>query len=515
MTAQAMTMVQTRPKEQQGSKDEGIIIGLEVHVQLNRLNTKLFCSCSTKYHDSKPNTHVCPVCLGLPGAMPVINEKALKFAIKVALALNADVQEFTVFDRKNYFYPDLPKDFQISQFDKPLAWGGYVTIEVEGKEKKIQLKRIHMEEDPGKLSYQGSITTSKYSLIDYNRSGMPLLEIVTDPVMHSPKEARQFLNKLRIILEYLDVFEGSLEGAMRIDANISLKGGGRVEIKNISSFKGVEKALTYEITRQKNLMRRGKSVKRETRHFDEINNITTSLRGKEEEHDYRYFPEPDLVPIITSELIEEVRGTIPELPEKKRTRFVEQYGISDNFAKVLVLDSKMANYFEEVISSSSSSSTSGSGLGSVPSPKPMVEPRLAASWVVDVLRGEINYRGKDFRFAYENFKPEDMVKVLGYFNEKKVTEKGVVEIIRTKLDKGGEVDKIIEEKGLLAISNEEIEDLCKRVIEENPQAIEDYKAGKKQAVNFLVGQVMKATRGKADPGETSVKMKEMLDLAIS
>jgi len=499
MTLQAM--VQTQTNQQKDGKEDEVIIGLEVHVQLNRLNTKLFCPCSTRYHDSKPNTHVCPVCLGLPGAMPVINENALKFAIKVALALNAEVQEFTVFDRKNYFYPDLPKDFQISQYDKPLAWGGYVTIEVEGKEKKIQLKRIHMEEDPGKLSYQGSITTSKYSLIDYNRSGMPLLEIVTDPVMNSPKEARQFLNRLKIILEYLDVFDGSLEGAMRIDANISLKGGGRVEIKNISSFKGVEKALTYEITRQKNLMRRGRSVKRETRHFDELNNITTSLRGKEEEHDYRYFPEPDLVPVITPELVEEVRGTIPELPEKKRVRFVEQYGISDNFAKVLVLDSRMADYFEEVISGS------GSDIG--------IEPRLAASWIVDVLRGEINYRGKDFKFAYQNFKPDEMVKVLKYFIEKRVTEKGVVDIIRTKLDKGGEVDKIIEEKGLLAISSEEIEELCKKAIEENPQAIEDYKSGKKQAVNFLVGQVMKATRGKADPGETSTKMKEILDLMIS
>ena len=268
--------------------ESDVVIGLEVHVQLNKLNTKLFCPCPISYHQSEPNTHVCPVCLGMPGAMPVINKEAVKAAIKVALALNAEVQSFTVFDRKNYFYPDLPKGFQISQYDRPLAWGGYVTIETESGEKKIQLKRIHMEEDPGKLSYKGSITTAKYSLIDYNRSGVPLLEIVTEPVMNSPKEARLFLNKLRIILEYLDVFDGNLEGAMRIDANVSLKGGGRVEIKNISSFKGVEKALTYEITRQRNLLRRGRKVVRETRHFDEVNNITVSLRSKEEEQDYRY-----------------------------------------------------------------------------------------------------------------------------------------------------------------------------------------------------------------------------------
>jgi aspartyl-tRNA(Asn)/glutamyl-tRNA(Gln) amidotransferase subunit B len=468
-------------------KDE-VVIGLEVHIQLNKLNTKLFCSCSTDYHEDEPNTHVCPVCLGMPGAMPVINEMAIKFAVKVALALNADVQPFTVFDRKNYFYPDLPKDFQISQYDRPLAWGGYVTIEAGQGEKKILLKRIHMEEDPGKLSYRGSITTARYSMIDYNRSGMPLLEIVTEPVMNSPKEARQFLNKLRIILEYLDVFDGSLEGAMRIDANISLKGGGRVEIKNISSFKGVEKALTYEITRQKNLKRRGKEVRRETRHFDEINNITVSLRGKEEEQDYRYFPEPDLVPVDATGIIEELRGTIPEMPEQKRIRLAEQYGIGENFAKVLVLDLKMADYFEEVAKSLAEDG---------------INLNVAASWTVDVLRGELNYRSKDFRFAYSILEPAEMVKILKYLTDGKITEKSAVEIIRTILDKGGNVDMIIEEKGLFAIANSEIEKLCREAIEKNPKAVEDYIAGKEQALNFLVGQVMKATRGKADPAETA------------
>ena len=469
---------------------EDVVIGLEVHVQLNKLKTKLFCSCPIDYHESEPNTHVCPVCLGMPGAMPVVNREAVKAAIKVALALHADVQPFTVFDRKNYFYPDLPKGFQISQYDRPLAWGGYVTIEVDGEEKQIKLKRIHMEEDPGKLSYKGSITTATYSLIDYNRSGVPLLEIVTEPVMHSPKEARLFLNKLRIILEYLDVFDGNLEGAMRVDANVSIKGGGRVEIKNISSFKGVEKALSYEITRQRNLIRRGRAVRRETRHFDEANNITVSLRGKEEEQDYRYFPEPDLVPIYTAELLEEVKDTLPEMPEEKRERFIRQYGLSDTFAKVLVLDVKMANYFEEVASA--------------------INPRLAASWIVDVLRGELNYRSWDFGIAFERLKPDEMAKLLRYFEEEKITEKGVVEVIRTKLDEGGEIDKIIETKGLFAIPKSEIERLCREAIEKNPKAVEDYRSGKKQALNFLVGQVMKATRGRADPGETARIMKEIL-----
>ena len=415
---------------------DDVIIGLEVHVQLNKLKTKLFCSCPLNYHDHPPNTHVCPVCLGMPGAMPVVNKEAVKAAIKVALALNSEVQPFTVFDRKNYFYPDLPKGFQISQYDRPLALGGYLTIETENGEKKITLKRIHMEEDPGKLSYKGSITTAKYSLIDYNRSGAPLLEIVTEPVMNSPKEARLFLNKLRIILEYLDVFDGNLEGAMRVDANVSIRGGGRVEIKNISSFKGVEKALTYEIMRQRNLIKRGKAVARETRHFDESQNITVSLRSKEEEQDYRYFPEPDLVPILTEELLREVEGTLPEMPEEKRERLKTQYGIGDNFAKVLVLDVKMANYFEDVAK--------------------FVDPKLAASWVVDVLRGELNYRGWSFKKCYEVFEPEEFAALLSYFAEGRITEKGVVEVIRTKLDKGGKVDEIIKAKGLFAIPKEEI-----------------------------------------------------------
>ncbi len=469
---------------------DDVTIGLEVHVQLNKLKTKLFCSCPLNYHDSPPNTHVCPVCLGMPGAMPVLNREAVKAAIKVALALHAEVQPFTVFDRKNYFYPDLPKGFQISQYDRPLAVGGYVTIEIDGEEKKIALKRIHMEEDPGKLVYRGSITTAKYALVDYNRSGAPLLEIVTEPVMKSPKEARLFLNKLRIILEYLDVFDAELEGAMRVDANVSIAGGGRVEIKNISSFKGVERALTYEIMRQRNLIKMGRSVARETRHFDEAQNITVSLRSKEEEQDYRYFPEPDLVPVYTEDLLREVEGTLPEMPEEKRERLKAEYGISDSYAKVLVLDVKMADYFERVAK--------------------LVDAKLAASWVVDVLRGELNYRGWSFAKCFEVFSPEEFARLLRYFDEEKITEKGVVEVIRTKLDHGGTVEEIIERRGLFAIPKEEIVKYCKEAIEENPKAVQDYLSGKRQALNFLVGQVMKKTRGRADPAETAKILAELL-----
>jgi len=468
-----------------------VVIGLEVHAQLNKLRSKLFCSCPTNYHRSPPNTHVCPTCLGMPGAMPVINREAVKAAIKVALALNAKIQPMTVFDRKNYFYPDLPKNFQISQYDRPLALGGYVSIESDGGEKRIQLRRIHIEEDPGKLSYKGSITTATYSLIDYNRSGMPLLEIVTEPVINSPKEARIFLNKLRMILEYLDVFNGELEGAMRVDANVSIAGGSRVEVKNISSFKGVEKALNYEILRQKNLLKRGKAVLRETRHFDEAQEITVSLRSKEEEQDYRYFPEPDLPVIFTEELVKEVEGTLPEMPEEKRERLKREYGIPENYARVLILDLKMAEFFERVAK--------------------LVDPKLAVTWVVDVLRGELNYRDWSFYECFERFRPEEFAKLLKFFAEQRITEKGVVEVIRTKLDHGGEVEQIIAEKKLFAIPKAEIERFCREAIEENPKAVQDYLSGKKQALNFLVGQVMKKTRGRADPEETAKIIAKMLE----
>ncbi|MFZ2412314.1 MAG: Asp-tRNA(Asn)/Glu-tRNA(Gln) amidotransferase subunit GatB, partial [Candidatus Methanoperedens sp.] len=272
---------------------DGVKIGLEVHVQLNKLKTKVFCGCATDYHNDPPNSHVCPVCLGLPGALPVINKKAVEAAIKVGLALNCKIEEHTQFYRKNYYYPDLPKGFQITQYDFPISSGGYVMIEGEDGEHRVGITRAHMEEDPGRLVHEGTIDKSKYTLIDYNRSGMALLEVVSEPDMRSPKEARRYLDKLRNILEYLDVFDGNLEGALRVDANISIMGGQRAEIKNISSHKGAERALLYEIVRQKNVLRRGGVVVLETRHFDEAREITLSMRSKEEAHDYRYFPEPD------------------------------------------------------------------------------------------------------------------------------------------------------------------------------------------------------------------------------
>ncbi len=463
-----------------------VIIGLEVHVQLNKLRSKLFCSCSTQYHNSEPNTHTCPVCLGLPGTLPVINRKAVDSAIKVALALNCSIEEWTMFYRKNYYYPDLVKGFQISQYDYPIATSGKISIEIEDREREIRIKRVHMEEDPGRLIHVGTIDRSKYSLIDYNRSGMALLEVVTEPDLRTPKEARIFLNKLKNILEYLDVFDSSLEGSLRADANISLAGGARAEIKNISSYKGVEKALLFEIVRQNHLLRRGTKVVQETRHFDEDRGITISLRTKEGEEDYRYFPEQDLVPFTVENRVAKIKKTLPELPDAKRQRFVLQYGISDNHAKVLISDLGLANFFEMVATD--------------------IDANLGATWIADILKGELNYRNLDI----SAFSPRHMIQILQMLTKEEITENGAVQVIRTILDEGGAPLEIVKSKDLLKIETNVSENVVFEVIEENPAAVKDYHDGKDEALNFLMGQVMKKTRGRADPDTVSRLLKENL-----
>ena len=453
---------------------DGVMIGLEVHVQLNKLKTKVFCGCSTDYHNDPPNSHVCPVCLGLPGSLPVINKKAVEAAIKIGLALNCKVEEHTQFYRKNYYYPDLPKGFQITQYDFPISSGGYITIEGEDGELKVGITRAHMEEDPGRLVHEGTIDKSKYTLIDYNRSGMALIEIVSDPDMRSPKEARRYLDKLRTIVEYLDIFDGDLEGALRVDANISIMGGQRAEIKNISSHKGAERALLFEIVRQKNVLRRGGVVVQETRHFDEAREITISMRSKEEAHDYRYFPEPDLVPLKISGWAPAIKATLPELPDARRMRFVEQYGIADDHAKALTSELKLAIFYEDVAKK--------------------VDPKMAAVWVCDVLKGELNYRD----LTVDAFKKEHMHTIIELLAGKKITEDSAVNIIRTLLDKGGSPDDIVKEKGLLKVEGDIVATAADEAINENPQAVADYRAGKEKALNSLVGAVMKKTKGRAD-----------------
>ena len=462
-----------------------VIIGLEAHVQLTT-QSKLFCGCSTRYQDSEPNTHTCPICLGLPGSLPVVNEMAIVYAERVAKALSCSVQQ-TQFYRKNYYYPDLPKGFQISQYDFPLGTNGYMMVDSEGQERRIRIRRVHLEEDPGKLTYRGTIENAQYSLIDYNRSGVPLLEVVTEPDLRAPKEARRFLNKLRNILEYLDVFDGNLEGSLRVDANISIAGGQRAEVKNISSYKGVEKALLFEITRQRNLLRRGIHIMQETRHFDEARGITISLRSKEQEHDYRYFPEPDLPRVDPEPVAEQFPQQVQvELPDAKRHRFIEQYRISDYLAKVLTASKPLADYFETVAA--------------------RVDPSAAASWVVDVLQGELNYRG----LTLDAFSPNFLIDVITNVNQGTITENAAVEVIRTVLDTGATPCEIIDAQALHAAPIEQITAAVKQAIEENPQAVGDYHSGKKGALNFLVGQVMKKTRGRADPTLTNRLIREQL-----
>jgi aspartyl-tRNA(Asn)/glutamyl-tRNA(Gln) amidotransferase subunit B len=471
-------------------------IGLEVHVQFTRLVTKLFCGCSSDYKGKDPNTLTCPVCLGIPGSLPVLNETAVKYAVMAALALNCKVSERMFFFRKNYYYPDMPKNFQISQYDKaggvPLAVDGFLDIDVgKNKKKKIRIGRVHLEEDPGRLVHQGSIDTSPYTLVDYNRAGITLLEVVTEPDLDSPKEARVFLQKLRSIFEHLGIFSGRLEGSMRCDANISIIGGTRVEVKNISSFKEVERALGFEIMRQKNLVKKGLAVKLETRHWDETRRVTVSLRTKEEEHDYRYFPEPDLVPIvITHSFIAEVKNRMPELPDARINRFVEDYNLPRYDAEVLVSDKALADFFEKSV-------------------QLYDRPKEISNWMMsDLLR---NLYENNIELPESKISPEHLIEMI------KLIEKGVISgkigkrILPEMLLTGKRASQIIEEKSLVKIdSRDDLTDAVEKVFADNPKCVQDA-LSEEGAVHFLVGQLMKATRGKADPQLANQMIQEKLD----
>jgi aspartyl-tRNA(Asn)/glutamyl-tRNA(Gln) amidotransferase subunit B len=499
--------------------EDQVIVGLEVHCQLDT-KSKLFCGCSTDYRSDGPNTHVCPVCLGLPGAMPVLNKRSIEYAMRVAKALNCSVLHESEFSRKNYFYPDLDKAYQITQYDKPLAVGGFLEIEGdEGGEKRIRITRIHVEEDPGRLVHMGTTERGKYSLVDYNRAGIPLIEIVSEPDMRSPKEARKFLNKLRATLEYLSVFDSEKEGSLRVDANISIKGSERVEVKNISSYKGVEKALLFEITRQKSLLRRGQKVDRETRHYLEARGVTQSSRSKEQEHDYRYFPEPDLRPLHVQSWVDGI--VLPELPDARRERFIAQYGCSLNHARTLTGELRLANFYETVVA-----------------PDPANLATLADTWISDTLIGELNYRD----MTVEDVNSGGFTELLDLVRGNKCTDKGGIEILRVMLDnkKQGrpyetpseimdrlnlrkvvsvtitkkmayEVSAKSSVEAPLTIQSNPILTAITEVLIEHPAAVEDFRKGKKGAFNFLIGQLMKKTRGCADPAELNRLLKEELE----
>jgi aspartyl-tRNA(Asn)/glutamyl-tRNA(Gln) amidotransferase subunit B len=480
-----------------------VIIGLEVHVQLTELKTKLFCSCDSNYRGAEPNTHLCPICLGLPGSLPVINEKAIEFATKLALALNCQINNEFWFFRKNYFYVDLPKGFQISQYNKAggkaFADGGKLTININSNKKSIQLNRIHLEEDPARLVHKGSIRVSPYTLVDYNRSGITLIEVVTDPVLSSPAEAREFLNQLRLIVQYIGIADLNLEGSLRVDANISIKGYPRSEVKNISSFKEVESALIYEIARQKNAIKNGKELIQETRHWD--GRVTIPLRSKEFEEDYRYFPEQDLVPIsITNDYINDIKEHLPELPNERALRLQRQYNLSEFDAENLILDKKVAEFYE-------------TGVNSNPTFGPK-EYKLYCNWLMNDVVGWLNENNK--RINETKIKPIHLVDLILNIKKGTITTKMAKSFINDMME-GKSISKMIRDKGKKRISDNKIlEHYSQEVIKENSNIVKDCRTNPK-AIEALIGRVMAKTRGQADPKITrnlilkSLKERKLID----
>lgn len=462
------------------------VIGLEVHTEL-RTATKIFCNCKTSF-GADPNTNVCPVCLGLPGVLPVLNKRVLEFAVRTGLALNCEISRFSKFDRKNYYYPDLPKNFQTSQFDLPICEHGHLDVEVDGKVSRIGITRAHMEEDAGKLVHHGrSITESDYSLVDYNRTGTPLLEIVSEPDMRSAKEAVAYMEKLRSILQYIGVSDCRMEeGSLRCDANVSVRPvgqkelGTKTEIKNINSFSGVEKAIEYEMVRQAELLEAGEKVVQETRTWDEGQGVTKSMRSKENSNDYRYFPEPDLVPFtVSDEYIEKVRSELPELPDARKARYVKDYGFSDYDADLVTKDKDTSDYFEAAVAAGA-------------------DPKAAVNWIMGDFAKALSEAA--IAIADAPVKAEALAALLKLIDKGTISGKIAKAVFADMWKEGKSAEEIVKEKGLVQISDTgAIEALVEKVIAANPQSVEDFKAGKKKAIGFLVGQIMKETKGKANP----------------
>lgn len=462
------------------------VIGLEVHTEL-QTTTKIFCSCRTSF-GADPNTNVCPVCLGLPGVLPVLNKKVLEYAVRAGLALNCEISRFSKFDRKNYYYPDLPKNFQTSQFDLPICEHGYLDVEVDGEKRRIRITRAHMEEDAGKLVHHGtSITDSDYSLVDYNRTGTPLLEIVSEPDMRSAKEAVAYMEKMRAILQYVGISDCRMEeGSLRCDANVSVRPvgqkelGTKTEIKNINSFKGVERAIEYEAMRQAELLEDGGKVVQETRTWDEKEGVTKSMRTKEEANDYRYFPEPDLVPFtVSDEYIENIRKSLPELPDARKERYMKEFGLSSEDAVFMTNDKATADYFEAAVAAGA-------------------DPKAAVNWLMGEFASQLSNDGIEIDKAPVS--AENLAALLKLISKGTISGKIAKKVFATMWKEGGNPDDIVKAQGLVQISDTaELSKLVDEVVGNNPKAVEDFKAGKKKAVGALVGQIMKTTKGKANP----------------
>ncbi|MAG08112.1 Asp-tRNA(Asn)/Glu-tRNA(Gln) amidotransferase GatCAB subunit B [Candidatus Woesearchaeota archaeon] len=451
-----------------------IVIGLECHVQLNTAS-KLFCSCPSQ-EEGQSNTKCCPTCLGMPGSKPVVNKKAIDFGIKLSLATNSKIAKELIFSRKSYFYPDMAKDFQISQYEIPLSTEGSMKLK-SGKE--VNLKRIHMEEDPAALVHTGSIQSSPYVLVDYNRSGNPLLEIVTEPELESPEEARDFMNRLITVLQYLEIF--NLDSCIvKADANISLKESGyqRVEVKNITGFKEIERALFYEVERQKQELKEGKKIVQETRAWDSAKGTTFSLRTKETEEDYGYTIETDLVPIeLTKGWLDEVRETLPELAQEKVKKFISKHKINKVDAEVIAQERLLAELFEKVAAE--------------------INPELAAKWLRRELMRVLHYNKKELHQL--EIDETHLIDLLGLVESKQITDNVAKKLLEKLVEKPFDVKEYVKKEKLGKLSDSgEIEKICLETIKENPQAVEDYKNGEAKALNFIVGQVMRKTQGKAD-----------------
>jgi len=469
------------------------VIGLEVHAQL-KTKTKIFCSCPASF-GAPPNTHTCPVCLGMPGVLPVLNKKVVEYAILMGIATNCTIAGNSRFARKNYFYPDLPKGYQISQYELPIAQNGHIDIETNGVKKRIGITRIHMEEDAGKLIHDPS---RPYSMVDFNRTGVPLIEIVSEPEIRTFEEAGAYLRKLRSILRYLDICDGNMEeGSFRCDANVSIRPEGtapfgtRTELKNLNSFKNVEKAIQYEIERQKDVLLEGGKIIQETRLWDPAKNCTTSTRGKEEAHDYRYFPDPDLLPLVIDDSwINELTKKLPELPDEKNERFISEYGLPEYDADVLTSAVEIAAYFEACV-------------------KEFDSPKTVSNWVMGALLGLLNAEGKSIQESPVS--SSNLAKLLRLIDQNVISGKIAKTVFEEMAETGKSPEEIIREKDLVQVTDvSAIEEMITKLIESCPKEVTDYKAGKTKVLGFFVGRIMKETKGKANPEMVNRILKEKL-----
>jgi len=477
------------------------IIGLETHIQLQTAS-KMFCGCSADYANAAPNTHVCPICLGMPGVLPVINSKAIEYIVKLGLALHCEIPEYSKFDRKNYFYPDLVKGYQISQFDLPVCKNGWLEIEVDGQKKRIGITRIHQEEDTGKLTHT-NVNGEAASLVDYNRGGVPLMECVSEPDIASPAEARAYLIKMRQLVRWLGIGTGNMdEGAMRCDANVSImpKGsktfGTKIEIKNMNSISSVHDALVYEIKRQAEELDGGQAQKQQTRGWDDVKQVTVFQRIKEGSSDYRYFPEPDLPPLqLTAEYLEQVRATMPELPDARRERFIQAYDLSLYEAELLTSSRATADWFEE----------------SLGQEKTARRARATANWILNELFARLKEGGAEL--AEAKVKPVQMAGLIDLVEKGMITPKSAKEVFEEMFATGQDAEVIVKEKGLAQLSDEgAILTVVEQVIADNPKAATDFKAGKAVSLNFLIGAVMKATRGTANKDSVTKLLQDRLKI---